>query len=109
IDTVYRELLVPCRACCFRKSAHKARCMSLVVFLPIFPMFFILSKAPNQFDLSYFLIPFLNLHALFKQLLFGMVEPAAILYTSGTIAVLIAIFFLLARACFLKDKWVLPK
>ncbi|OWV35252.1 protein natB [Bacillus spizizenii] len=83
--------------------------MSFIVFLPMLPMFFILSKAPNQFDLSYFLIPFLNLHALFKQLLFGMVEPAAILYTSGTIAVLIAIFFLLARACFLKDKWVLPK
>lgn len=83
--------------------------MSLVVFLPMFPMFFIFSKAPNQFDLSYFLIPFLNLHALFKQLLFGMVDPAAILSTAGTIAVLIAIFFLLARACFLKDKWVLPK
>lgn len=83
--------------------------MSLVVFLPVFPMFFIFSKAPNQFDLSYFLIPFLNLHSLFKQLLFGMVDPATILSTSGTIAVLIAIFFLLARACFLKDKWVLPK
>ncbi|MCY8473765.1 ABC transporter permease [Bacillus halotolerans] len=83
--------------------------MSLVVFLPIFPMFFIFNKAPNQIDLSYFFIPFLNLHALFKQLLFGMISPAAILYTCGTIVVLIAIFFLLARACFLKDKWVLPK
>ncbi|MEK3711559.1 ABC transporter permease [Bacillus sp. FSL K6-1005] len=83
--------------------------MSLVVFLPIFPMFFIFNKAPNQIDLSYFFIPFLNLHALFKQLLFGMINPAAILYTCGTIVVLTAIFFLLARACFLKDKWVLPK
>ncbi|CAN2253631.1 ABC transporter permease [Bacillus vallismortis] len=83
--------------------------MSLVVFLPVFPMFFIFSKAPNQFDLPYFVIPFLNLHALFKQLLFGVIDPAAILYTAGTIAVLIAIFFLLARAFFLKDKWVLPK
>ncbi|PJZ01613.1 ABC transporter permease [Bacillus vallismortis] len=82
---------------------------SFIVFLPMFPMFFIFSKAPNQFDLSYFVIPFLNLHALFKQLLFGVIDPAAILYTSGTIAVLIAIFFLLARAFFLKDKWVLPK
>ncbi|MCO0596270.1 hypothetical protein NGI46_02200 [Peribacillus butanolivorans] len=53
------------------------------------------------------MIPIFNIFALFKELIYGVIDYQNIFLTASSLIVSIAIFFAVSRILFLKDKWVL--
>ncbi|HBU89781.1 MAG TPA: protein natB [Bacillus pumilus] len=83
--------------------------MSMIITLGVLPMFFTMRAGATQLDTYYFAIPFLNIHALCKQLMFGIIDPMAVTLTLGSSALAIVILFVIVRSLFMKEKWMLAK
>ncbi|WP_036780248.1 ABC transporter permease [Pontibacillus chungwhensis] len=78
-----------------------------VSLLTIAPMFFITSMGVKEFTFMDFILPFMNLYAILKQLLYGIIDITNIALTLGSTAIYILILFAIARVLFMKDRWVL--
>lgn len=90
------------------KSIKEAQSYSTPVsLLTIAPMFFITSMGVKEFTFMDFIVPFMNLYAILKQLLYGIINITNIALTLGSTAIYILILFAIARVLFMKDKWVL--
>lgn len=83
--------------------------MSIIITLGVLPMFFTMRAGATQLDTYYFAIPFLNIHALCKQLMFGIIDPMSIALTLGSTALTVVILFVIVRSLFMKEKWMLAK
>ncbi|WP_028400158.1 ABC transporter permease [Ectobacillus panaciterrae] len=84
---------------------YTAPIMSIVMI----PYFLLIGLSPNELQAKHFLIPFMNIFALIKQLMYGIYEPINILYVAGSSLALMAVCFFIAYAMFQKSKWVLGK
>ncbi|WP_282061569.1 ABC transporter permease [Bacillus pumilus] len=83
--------------------------MSMIITLGVIPIFFTMRAGATQLDTYYFAIPFLNIHALCKQLMFGIIDPMAVTLTLGSSALAVVILFVIVRSLFMKEKWMLSK
>ncbi|MER3126745.1 ABC transporter permease [Bacillus pumilus] len=83
--------------------------MSMIITLGVIPMFFTMRAGATQLDTYYFAVPFLNIHALCKQLMFGIIDPVAVTLTLGSSALAVVILFVIVRSLFMKEKWMLAK
>ncbi|MFS3915697.1 ABC transporter permease [Bacillus australimaris] len=83
--------------------------MSMIITLGVLPMFFTMRAGATQLDTYYFAVPFLNIHALCKQLMFGIIDPMSITLTLGSSALAVIILFVIVRSLFMKEKWMLAK
>ncbi|MBB6603767.1 ABC transporter permease [Bacillus pumilus] len=83
--------------------------MSMIITLGVLPMFFTMRAGATQLDTYYFAIPFLNIHALCKQLMFGIIDPMAVTLTLGSSALAVVILFVIVRSLFMQEKWMLAK
>ncbi|MFJ7746496.1 ABC transporter permease [Peribacillus sp. NPDC097295] len=81
--------------------------LSPISMLVILPTLFLGGTGLHELTTQHFLIPFFNIFALFKELLYGVIDYQNILLTAGSLVISIAIFFAVSRLLFLKDKWVL--
>jgi sodium transport system permease protein len=73
------------------------------------PYFLLIGVSANELTTTHFLIPFLNIYALIKQLIYGIYDFNSILLVSGSSVVFIALSFFIAYTMFMKSKWVLGK
>ncbi|MXQ53567.1 ABC transporter permease [Shimazuella alba] len=73
------------------------------------PYFLLIGVSVNELTTTHFLIPFLNIYALIKQLIYGIYDINSILLVSGSSVVFIALSFFIAYTMFMKSKWVLGK
>ncbi|GGD01518.1 ABC transporter permease [Pontibacillus salipaludis] len=90
------------------KSIKESQSYSTPVsLLTIAPMFFITSMGVKEFTFIDFILPFMNLYAILKQLLYGIIDITNIALTLGSTAIYILILFAIARVLFMKDRWVL--
>ncbi|WP_456265842.1 MULTISPECIES: ABC transporter permease [unclassified Bacillus (in: firmicutes)] len=78
--------------------------MSMIITLGVIPMFFTMRAGAAQLDTYYFAIPFLNIHALCKQLMFGIIDPMSITLTLGSSALAVVILFVIVRSLFMKEE-----
>jgi sodium transport system permease protein len=61
----------------------------------------------NELSFHHFAIPILNLFSLLKELLFGVIQYDHILIVIGSNVLFMALAFVIGRALFMKDKWVM--
>ncbi len=78
-----------------------------VMMLPVFPVMFVTNIGINELAFHHFVIPFMNLFSLMKELLFGIVNYEHILLTVGSNIAFMIVFFIIGRILFMKDKWVM--
>lgn len=83
--------------------------ISPVMTLAMIPYFLLVGISVNELTAIHFLIPFFNIFALIKQLIYGIYDLTSILYVAGSSAVVIAITFAAAYVMFTKSRWVLGK
>ncbi|MDM5296858.1 ABC transporter permease [Bacillus pumilus] len=83
--------------------------MSMIITLGVIPMFFTMRTGASQLDTYYFAVPFLNIHALCKQMMFGIIDPMSIALTLGSTALVVVILFVAVRVMFMLEKWMLAK
>ncbi|WP_243298258.1 ABC transporter permease [Bacillus litorisediminis] len=77
--------------------------------LAMVPYFLLISQSPNELTDMHFLIPFMNIFALIKQLIYGIYDFQSILYVIVSSVFFIALSFGIAYTMFRKSKWVLGK
>ncbi|MGC4378663.1 ABC transporter permease [Fictibacillus sp. Mic-4] len=83
--------------------------ISPLMLLGMLPYYFLITVSVNEMTTMHFIIPFLNIYALIKQLIYGVYSLQNVLLTIGSTLVCIVIFFTIARVMFGKDRWVLEK
>ncbi|SDD76709.1 sodium transport system permease protein [Paenibacillus sp. UNCCL117] len=81
--------------------------MSPIMFVGMIPYFLLIGLAPNELTPAHFLIPFMNIFALLKELIYGIFSISSLLMVLGSSLLLIGLGFAAAYAMFKKDKWVL--
>lgn len=92
----------------FAKTVKEAQSYSTpVMMLPMFPIMFITSAGVTELGFHHFVIPFMNLFALMKELIYGIIELDHILLTIGSNIVYMFVFYIIGRILFMKDKWVM--
>jgi len=83
--------------------------VSPLMFLAMIPYFILIDVSPNEFTHTHFLIPFLNIYALIKQLVYGIYDITSILLVVGSSIVFILITLGIGMFMFSKSKWILGK
>lgn len=83
--------------------------ISPITTLAMVPYFVLIGVSVTELNSTHFMIPFLNIYALIKQLIYGIYDVTSILLVAGSSLVFIIISFLVAYAMFMKSKWVLGK
>ncbi|GAA0376043.1 ABC transporter permease [Bacillus horti] len=83
--------------------------LSPVMFVGMVPYFLLLGVVPNEFTFGHYVIPFMNIYVLLKELIYGIYSIQTILYVVGSTALVVAVAFTIANWMFTKDKWVLGK
>lgn len=83
--------------------------VSPLTFVAMLPYFILMRVSANELTAKHFLIPFLNINALIKQLIYGVYDVKNILFVALSSAFFIAIAFAVAVGMFRKSKWVLGK
>ncbi|MDX8360386.1 ABC transporter permease [Cytobacillus sp. IB215316] len=83
--------------------------ISPLSMLAMIPFFLLMGLSVNELTTIHFLIPFFNIFALIKQLIFGVYSIESIGMVVGSSVLVIAILFLLGALMFKKDRWVLGK
>lgn len=83
--------------------------ISPVMTIAMIPYFLLIGVSVNELTTTHFLIPFFNVFALIKQLIYGVYDLSSILYVAGSSAVVVAITFGAAYIMFTKSRWVLGK
>ncbi|WP_110111608.1 ABC transporter permease [Bacillus sp. CGMCC 1.16541] len=83
--------------------------ISPMMTVAMIPYFLLIGTSVNELTSTHFLIPFLNIYALIKQLIYGVYDVTSILYVVGSSVVMIGITFVIAYMMFTKSRWVLGK
>ncbi|WP_226669929.1 ABC transporter permease [Metabacillus litoralis] len=83
--------------------------ISPITTLAMVPYFVLIGVSVTELNSTHFMIPFLNIYALIKQLIYGIYDVTSILLVVGSSIVFIIITFVVAYAMFMKSKWVLGK
>ncbi|MCH1627271.1 ABC transporter permease [Ferdinandcohnia quinoae] len=83
--------------------------ISPITFIAMIPYFILIGISANELSTVHFLIPFFNIYALIKQLIYGIYDISSILLVTGSSLVFIICSFLIALVMFMKSKWVLGK
>ncbi|MET1032387.1 ABC transporter permease [Domibacillus tundrae] len=78
-----------------------------VMMIGMFPMMIISSIGVNELTVQHFAIPILNLFSVLKELTVGVVNYEHLLIMLGTNLLCVAVFLIIGRMLFLKDKWVM--
>ncbi|QPC45687.1 ABC transporter permease [Mangrovibacillus cuniculi] len=79
---------------------------SPVMMISMFPFALLINTGVNELQTIHFLIPFMNLFSILKELCLGIIHVPHILLMIGSNLILIAILFIISRILFSKDKWV---
>lgn len=80
-----------------------------VMFIGMIPYFMLIGVSPNELTTVDFVIPFLNIYAFLKELIYGIFHIQSLILVVVSTFVFIAICFAAASWMFKKDKWVLGK
>jgi sodium transport system permease protein len=80
-----------------------------ITFIAMIPYFVLIGTSANELTKTYFMIPFLNIYALIKQLIYGIYDVTSILLVVGSSSIFIALSFFVAYGMFKKSRWVLGK
>jgi len=83
--------------------------ISPVSMIMMLPYFLLLGISVNELNNIHFLIPFFNVFALIKQIMYGIIDPMNVFLVVISLSILIAITFFIASLMFKKSKWVLGK
>lgn len=83
--------------------------VSPIMMIAMIPYFLLIDVSPHELTNTYFVIPFMNIYALIKQLIYGVYDLTSILLVVGSSAVFIAITLGIGMIMFSKSKWVLGK
>ena len=78
-----------------------------IMMLTILPLMLISSIGINELTTKHFIIPFLNIFAILKELIFGIINYEHILISIASNLICMLIIFFIGRTLFLKDKWVI--
>lgn len=90
------------------KTVKEAQSYSTpIMMVAIFPVMIITGIGINELGFEHFAIPIMNLFALLKELLFGIVNVEHILITVASNVISMIIIFIIGRIMFMKDKWVM--
>ncbi|MDF9763607.1 sodium transport system permease protein [Peribacillus simplex] len=81
--------------------------LSPITMLVILPTLFLGGTGLHELTNKHFLLTILNIFALFKELIYGVIDIQNIFLTASSLIVSIILFFAVSRILFLKDKWVL--
>ncbi|MFJ7939474.1 ABC transporter permease [Peribacillus sp. NPDC096622] len=81
--------------------------LSPITMLVILPALFLGGTGLHELTNKHFLLPIFNIFALFKELIYGVIDIQNIFLTASSLIVSIILFFAVSRILFLKDKWVL--
>lgn len=80
-----------------------------ITMLAMIPYFVLIDVSAHELTATYFVIPFMNINALIKQLIYGVYDLTSILLVVGSSAIFIVIIFAITALMFSKDRWVLGK
>ncbi|QFG00757.1 ABC transporter permease [Psychrobacillus glaciei] len=80
---------------------------SPVMMLSIFPMLILSGVGINELSFQYFAVPMINLYAILKELIFGIVNYEHIVITIVSNLIFMIVALVAARILFMKDKWVM--
>lgn len=80
-----------------------------ITMVAMIPYFILIGVTPHELTTMHFVIPFMNIYALIKQLIYGVYDVTSILLVVGSSAVFIGIIFAIGMFMFSKSKWVLGK
>lgn len=83
--------------------------ISPISMLIMVPYFILIGISANELTAVHFIIPFFNIYALIKQLIYGIYDLSNLLLVAGSSTVFIIISFVIAALMFMKSKWVLGK
>ncbi len=78
-----------------------------ITMIAILPALLMVNLGLNELATIHFVIPIMNIFAIFKELFFGVVNVEHILLTIGANLLASLIIFMIGRVMFMKDKWVL--
>jgi sodium transport system permease protein len=78
-----------------------------VMMIGMFPMTILSSIGVNELTFHHFAIPILNLFSVLKELIVGVVDYEHLFLMIGTNLLCMAVFLIIGRLLFLKDKWVM--
>lgn len=78
-----------------------------VMLFALLPLFFMIDKPPQEFQLYHFFTPFVNIFALSKEIIYGIFSPLHLLLMvfSTLFAIIIGLF--LAFVMFKKERWAI--
>lgn len=83
--------------------------VSPIMMVAMIPYFLLIDVSPHELTNTYFIIPFMNIYALIKQLIYGVYDLMSILLVVGSSTVFITITLGIGMIMFSKSKWVLRK
>src|SRR5699024_2335886 len=75
-----------------------------ITMVAMFPYFILIGVTPHELTTMHFVIPFMNIYALIKQLIYGVYDVTSILLVVGSSAVFIGIIFAIGMFMFSKSK-----
>ena len=80
-----------------------------ITMIAMIPYFILIGVTPHELSTVHFLVPFMNIYALIKQLIYGIYDVSSILLVVGSSIVFISITFAVGMVMFSKSKWILGK
>lgn len=79
---------------------------SPIMMISMFPFMFLVNTGVNELQAKHFLIPFVNLFSILKEVCLGIIHIPHIAMMVGSNVVVIVLLFIVSRIMFSKDKWV---
>ena len=80
--------------------------ISPLMMVAMVPAIFMVSLGVNELTTTHFIVPVLNIFAIFKEVLLGIIDYSHIAIVLGSNLLAVAILLTVARLFFLKDRWV---
>lgn len=80
--------------------------ISPLMAVAMVPAIFMVTLGVNELTTTHFIVPILNIFAIFKELLLGIIDYSHIAIVLGSNLVVVVLLLMVARLFFLKDRWV---
>ena len=80
--------------------------ISPLMMLAMIPAVSMVNLGVNELTTTHFIVPVLNLFAIFKEVLLGIIDYSHIAIVLSSNLVVVVILLMIARLFFLKDRWV---
>lgn len=82
---------------------------SPLFMLVLIPYYALLTKAPTELTTTHFIIPFVNVFALFKELSYGIFSISHLFITCMSLLLFIFLLFFVMLKMFTQDRFLIPK